>query len=611
MTSDSGEEWGELISTSDKGRFPVKLVKAKCVIGRARDCDLHVESRLVSGHHCYLLRDDDGNVWVHDTSTNSTYINKTTQVSNGSRHLLKDGDEVFLVMRKNNPDANLSFVFKCCDENKLEDDTQECTLDASDGDCLQNKSGDAKTLDCNEIPEEPVNKRAKVCPSDERPQLTSHVSQTPGPSQLPVAKPGADSSQKDGRKDTMGDSLLCCICYEILHDCISLQPCMHSFCSGCYSLWMKKSNECPQCRNSVQRVCKNHILNNLVEAYLKDHPEKMRSNSELEELNTKNTITHDMLYPKKSSSPKFWSDSGSSDSDNSEQSCSCDACTNPSQNNLHCRRLPHRPRNQGAFLGYCRQCPAYQGPHRLPPPETTGVNEGSQSSASSPSQEAADPSTTRSSLPSTSNDALAPAGVVTIPHAVLNHVCRPAPVHILCQCCMEPMPDRRMDKMVLENEQLPDQQCSLCLRFYCHLYWGCKNAGCLGCLNTFRHMNFGDRCLAGLINENVHESQIFADYLTAQGLTWKDVLQECLQRLEGEQYTCAPAVTGETVLCYSCALASFRQLSYSYRKDIPADQLPAVVRSRPNCYWGRNCRTQKTRPHHAQNFNHVCEQTRF
>ena len=26
---------------------------------------------------------------------------------------------------------------------------------------------------------------------------------------------------------------------------VSLQPCLHSYCSGCYSLWMVKSNLCP------------------------------------------------------------------------------------------------------------------------------------------------------------------------------------------------------------------------------------------------------------------------------------------------------------------------------------------------------------------------------
>lgn len=69
-------------------------------------------------------------------------------------------------------------------------------------------------------------------------------------------------------------------------------------------------------------------------------------------------------------------------------------------------------------------------------------------------------------------------------------------------------------------------------------------------------------------------------------------------------------VTGSTVLCYCCGLRSFRELTYQFRQSIPASELPAAVTSRPDCYWGRNCRTQ-VKAHHAMKFNHICEQTRF
>ncbi|MEQ2188354.1 hypothetical protein GOODEAATRI_014096 [Goodea atripinnis] len=36
---------------------------------------------------------------------------------------------------------------------------------------------------------------------------------------------------------------------------------------------MERSSLCPTCRCPVERICKNHILNNLVEAYLIQHPE--------------------------------------------------------------------------------------------------------------------------------------------------------------------------------------------------------------------------------------------------------------------------------------------------------------------------------------------------
>lgn len=57
----------------------------------------------------------------------------------------------------------------------------------------------------------------------------------------------------------------------------SLQPCMHTFCAACYSGWMERSSLCPTCRCPVERICKNHILNNLVEAYLIQHPGKLYS----------------------------------------------------------------------------------------------------------------------------------------------------------------------------------------------------------------------------------------------------------------------------------------------------------------------------------------------
>ena len=69
-----------------------------------------------------------------------------------------------------------------------------------------------------------------------------------------------------------------------------------------------------QCRVKVVRISKNHIVNNLVVAYLKEHPgiasscrhvdlgrsftrcaDKRRSAEELEALDKENKITHDMV----------------------------------------------------------------------------------------------------------------------------------------------------------------------------------------------------------------------------------------------------------------------------------------------------------------------------
>lgn len=73
---------------------------------------------------------------------------------------------------------------------------------------------------------------------------------------------------------------------------------MHTFCAACYSGWMERSALCPTCRCPVERICKNHILNNLVEAYLLQHPDKRRSEEDVRSMAARNRITQDMLQPK-------------------------------------------------------------------------------------------------------------------------------------------------------------------------------------------------------------------------------------------------------------------------------------------------------------------------
>ena len=70
---------------------------------------------------------------------------------------------------------------------------------------------------------------------------------------------------------------------------------MHSFCAGCYSEWMDKADDCPICRKKVKRISKNHIVNNIIEVYLRNNPDKKRSEEELKKLDEKTKITDEMV----------------------------------------------------------------------------------------------------------------------------------------------------------------------------------------------------------------------------------------------------------------------------------------------------------------------------
>ncbi|XP_063449854.1 E3 ubiquitin-protein ligase CHFR isoform X5 [Pan paniscus] len=392
--------------------------------------------------------------------------------------------------------------------------------------------------------------------------------------QLLVAQPcrNAQTVHEDvraaaGKPDKMEETLTCIICQDLLHDCVSLQPCMHTFCAACYSGWMERSSLCPTCRCPVERICKNHILNNLVEAYLIQHPDKSRSEEDVQSMDARNKITQDMLQPKVRRS---FSDEEGSSEDLLELSDVDSESSDISQPYVVCRQCPE----------YRRQ--AAQPPHCPAPEGEPGA-------------------------PQALGDA--PSTSVSLTTAVQDYVCPLQGSHALCTCCFQPMPDRRAERE--QDPRVAPQQCAVCLQPFCHLYWGCTRTGCYGCLAPFCELNLGDKCLDGVLNNNSYESDILKNYLATRGLTWKNMLTESLVALQRGVFLLSDyRVTGDTVLCYCCGLRSFRELTYQYRQNIPASELPVAVTSRPDCYWGRNCRTQ-VKAHHAMKFNHICEQTRF
>lgn len=229
--------------------------------------------------------------------------------------------------------------------------------------------------------------------------------------------------------------------------------------------------------------------------------------------------------------------------------------------------------------------PGLPAPPPIPAPPKAATDEG----AAKPAGE----------QPSTSTD---------VPPAPQEYRCPPQGCHLICTCCLQPMPDRRAE---LNSQQVIAQQCVLCQRPFCHMYWGCQRIGCQGCLARFSELNLTDKCLDGVLNNNNYESEILQNYLSSRGKSWRDLLQEALDGLQhGNNYLTDCRISANTILCFCCGMRAFKELAYKYRQNIPTSELPAAVASRPDCYWGRNCRTQ-VKAHHAMKFNHICEQTRF
>ncbi|KAM4616371.1 E3 ubiquitin-protein ligase CHFR isoform 2-T2 [Polymixia lowei] len=640
-----GRPWGKLVKV-DSCETEVLLVNRECTVGRRKGCDLSFPAnKLVSGEHCKIVQDESsGLVWLEDMSTNGTVINMSKLVKK-QIHMLQNGDVIYFVYRKNEPEQNIAYVY-----HSMKPERDGCRTGSRALDMEGSAHTHAASPSDLSLSVEPV--MLMGAPRDltqEEPQpstSTSHlhigspaatvpVVHTPSPGSgqaidtLPAQEKEVDLEPErkkrktdmdkdydlglphtstveavtpakgslrdllgkapvEGTKtDKMEESLTCIICQDLLHDCVSLQPCMHTFCAACYSGWMERSSLCPTCRCPVERIRKNHILNNLVEAYLIQHPEKCRSEEDLKSMDSRNKITQDMLQPKIERS--FSDEEGSSDylfelSDNDSDA------SDISQPFVLCRQCPDYRKEFGQILfatgaNYWLTAPPIMT--ITPATPATPVPEEGKASGEQPS--------TSSDMPSA-------------PGAVQEYRCPPQGCHVICTCCLQPMPDRRAE---VNSQQAAAQQCVVCQRPFCHMYWGCQRIGCQGCLARFSELNLTDKCLDGALNSNNYESEILQNYLSSRGMSWRDMLQEALQGLQqGTYYLSDYRVTANAILCFCCGLRAFKELAYKYRQNIPPSELPAAVMSRPDCYWGRNCRTQ-VKAHHAMKFNHICEQTRF
>ncbi|OCT98331.1 E3 ubiquitin-protein ligase CHFR-like [Xenopus laevis] len=610
--------WGKLIrlfGTETESSSEQFLYKKEWTIGRKKACDLSLSgNKLVSGEHCKItVNEESGHVSLEDTSTNGTVINKLKVIKKKS-YSLKNGDVIYVVYKKNEPEQNIAYLYKSLNQGQdsmldpadtsgsEEADTQ--TLSSQD-DQLSYEEPQPSTstsslfstpttsaipgvqLESGETSGESLGGHSSK--SDESPAMRADIPE----SNLPAQEQGSlgppkkrmrtvvedhwtsnknvvsESCPKGAinesmKPDKMEETLTCIICQELLHDCVSLQPCMHTFCAACYSGWMERSSFCPTCRCPVERICKNHILNNLVEAYLIQHPEKCRSEEDRCSMDARNKITQDMLQPKVRRS--FSDEEGSS------------------EDLLELSDVDSESSDISQPYTVCRQCPGYVHHSMQPPPYPSDT----------------ETSRTQGDAPSTSTN---------FPTATQEYVCPSHGRHVICNCCFQPMPDRRAERE--HNSHVAPQQCTICLEHFCHMYWGCNRMGCFGCLAPFCELNLGDKCLDGVLNNNNYESDILKNYLASRGLTWKDMLNESLAAVQRGVFMIPDyRINGTTVLCYFCGLRNFRILIYQYRQNIPASELPVTVTSRPNCYWGRNCRTQ-VKAHHAMKFNHICEQTRF
>jgi Cysteine rich domain with multizinc binding regions/Zinc finger, C3HC4 type (RING finger) len=120
----------------------------------------------------------------------------------------------------------------------------------------------------------------RTTPSDSILQKPTTRVLTSLPSQAPT-----DNAQVEATENSSGlsDELSCGICLDLLHNCVTLVSCLHNFCGACITSWLKNGT-CPLCKAAITKAKKNAPINNIVASVLQKHPEKVRPQAELEQM---------------------------------------------------------------------------------------------------------------------------------------------------------------------------------------------------------------------------------------------------------------------------------------------------------------------------------------
>ncbi|KER31877.1 LOW QUALITY PROTEIN: hypothetical protein T265_12899 [Opisthorchis viverrini] len=182
----------------------------------------------------------------------------------------------------------------------------------------------------------------------------------------------------------------------------------------------------------------------------------------------------------------------------------------------------------------------------------------------------------------------------------------PGMAHETCACCGAIIPKYQRDS--LEENKV---ECEGCGRSYCNLIAPSGCSACMNdCLTPISRLAEVDELPLDVLLGNHSETRILKDYLSERAISNTQFRARCLNYLDANMFP-GRVATLNTLVCRDCGARCLSHMVYQCRAAIPSSEFPEAVNSRPNCYYGRFCRTQRTNAMHAVRYNHICEQTRF
>ena len=261
--------WGTLIDAS--GTLPpFEMSAGPYTIGRAESCALRLFQPRVSSIHARISRDGDSAV-IEDCSTNGSFVNGQ-KVGKGRLRVLADGDDVAFIApgapAVAATDASAcTFVFRHAaaaaptaagDAAATPTDPSPAAASSSAAAAPSADVGGVEDLVADPPAASTVGSITTSAPATTSSAQATCVSTDPAnpanPATGPAVASAASAAGSGSNPSDLEKELVCGVCHDLMHRPVALQPCMHSFCGGCFAEWMRHKAVCPQCRQLVRVV---------------------------------------------------------------------------------------------------------------------------------------------------------------------------------------------------------------------------------------------------------------------------------------------------------------------------------------------------------------------
>ena len=317
----TSSHWGTLTSVDQKFSS-FKLSAPTTILGRnPTTCQVVLDDARVCPQHCILTRQGPG-VILTDISQGGLWVNKQ-KIGQNNSVTLKHKDQISLTQNASDPDPGLCYVYEFnfgnfkrdTPENfspfakmggKLDTGHRGKGIDISDFEKLLLGTNNDILLTANlsscgnesdqkdtQNPQKFAGKKILVNESQEMANniRNSGVIDANVQDDIMISE---DKQTPDNLMGLLGDKreiseeFRCGVCLDLLHQTVTLMPCLHNFCGGCVSNLVKHCKHCPLCKSLITEAKHNPLMSTLISKFLDANPEFCRQTDELSLLDSQN-----------------------------------------------------------------------------------------------------------------------------------------------------------------------------------------------------------------------------------------------------------------------------------------------------------------------------------